>query len=106
MDPGLSRVGCRRVVVCVAEKDMFKDRGWRYGELLGGWGAKAEVVESKGEDHERCQEVSRGERTTLKHTLKAHTEVHWGHKARILKRPPSLNELNDQLAYGRKIKNA
>ncbi|KAK2987669.1 hypothetical protein RJ640_027921 [Escallonia rubra] len=54
MDPELSRVGCRRVLVCVAEKDMFKDRGWRYGEELGGrsgWGGKVEVVESKGEDH-------------------------------------------------------
>ncbi|KAK5839757.1 hypothetical protein PVK06_008594 [Gossypium arboreum] len=38
--PSLVGLGCRRVLVCVAEKDVLRDRGWRYYELwgqVGGW---------------------------------------------------------------------
>lgn len=37
--PSLVGLGCRRVLVCVAEKDMLRDRGWLYFEALGrsGW---------------------------------------------------------------------
>ncbi|KAK4768887.1 hypothetical protein SAY86_027037 [Trapa natans] len=52
-DAKLSALGCSRVLVCVAEKDRLRDRGWRYGELLrkSGWGGEVEVMESKGEGH-------------------------------------------------------
>ncbi|PPS19418.1 hypothetical protein GOBAR_AA01156 [Gossypium barbadense] len=38
--PSLVGLGCRRVLVCVAEKDVLRDRRWRYYELwgqVGGW---------------------------------------------------------------------
>ncbi|KAI3509528.1 hypothetical protein L1887_24881 [Cichorium endivia] len=53
MDPKLSDLGCSRILVCVAEKDIGKDRGWYYKDVLGknGWNGDIEVVEDKGEDH-------------------------------------------------------
>ncbi|GFY89609.1 alpha/beta-Hydrolases superfamily protein [Actinidia rufa] len=53
MDPGLSRLGCEKVLVCVAEKDFLRDRGWYYKEELGksGWGGVVEIMEAVGEDH-------------------------------------------------------
>ncbi|CAL1389445.1 unnamed protein product [Linum trigynum] len=52
-DPKLSGLGCRRVLVLVAEKDSLKDRGRLYCETLGknGWPGKAEIHEAKGENH-------------------------------------------------------
>ncbi|KAK7252047.1 hypothetical protein RIF29_35747 [Crotalaria pallida] len=52
-DPNLGRVGCKRVLVFVAEKDSLKDRGWYYKEVLekSGWSGAVEVVEDKEEDH-------------------------------------------------------
>ncbi|PON63402.1 Arylacetamide deacetylase, partial [Trema orientale] len=52
-DPNVGKMGCGRVLVCVAEKDRLKDRGWFYGEVLrkSGWEGSIEVVEAKGEDH-------------------------------------------------------
>lgn len=52
-DPNLGRLGCGRVLVCVAEKDFLKDRGLYYSELLrkSGWKGVVEVMEAKGEDH-------------------------------------------------------
>ncbi|CAI8618397.1 unnamed protein product [Vicia faba] len=52
-DPNLGSLGFKRVLVCVAEKDLLKDRGWYYKELLEkiGWGGAVEVVETKDEDH-------------------------------------------------------
>lgn len=53
-DPKLGKLGCEKVIVCVAEKDLLKDRGFYYAEMLkkSGWGGKTvEVLESKGEDH-------------------------------------------------------
>ncbi|XP_015874242.3 probable carboxylesterase 12 [Ziziphus jujuba] len=52
-DPSLGRLGCGKVLVCVAEKDFLKDRGLYYGELLKktGWGGDVELMETKGEEH-------------------------------------------------------
>ncbi|CAL5213181.1 unnamed protein product [Lathyrus oleraceus] len=52
-DPNLGSLGCKRVLVCVAGKDLLKDRGWYYKELLEkiGWGGVVDVVETKDEHH-------------------------------------------------------
>uniref|UniRef100_A0A2N9HNC9 Alpha/beta hydrolase fold-3 domain-containing protein n=1 Tax=Fagus sylvatica TaxID=28930 RepID=A0A2N9HNC9_FAGSY len=52
-DSQLSRLGCSRVLVFVAEKDGLKDRGWTYCEVLkkSGWNGVVEIVETEGEDH-------------------------------------------------------
>ncbi|KAI3753175.1 hypothetical protein L2E82_25221 [Cichorium intybus] len=52
-DPKVSDLGCSRALVCVAEKDILKDRGWYYKEILvkNGWRGNIEVIEDKGEDH-------------------------------------------------------
>ncbi|KMT16557.1 hypothetical protein BVRB_3g048500 [Beta vulgaris subsp. vulgaris] len=52
-DQCLSSLGCNRVLICVAQKDLFRDRGLYYKEVLekSGWQGTVEVVESKGEDH-------------------------------------------------------
>ncbi|CDP01319.1 unnamed protein product [Coffea canephora] len=34
MEPNLSRLGCKKVLIYVAEKDILKDRGWLYKEAL------------------------------------------------------------------------
>ncbi|KAF3639219.1 hypothetical protein FXO37_24047 [Capsicum annuum] len=51
--PGLMSLGCRRVLICVAEKDILKDRGWAYYQALGlsGWMGVVEIQETQGEDH-------------------------------------------------------
>ncbi|CDO97159.1 unnamed protein product [Coffea canephora] len=53
MEPNLSRLGCKRVLVYVAEKDILKERGWIYKEALekSEWGGDVEVVEVAGENH-------------------------------------------------------
>ncbi|KAA8536178.1 hypothetical protein F0562_028656 [Nyssa sinensis] len=53
VDPRLSRLGCSRVVVCVADKDGLRERGWFYYEMLkkSGWGGMVEIVETEGEEH-------------------------------------------------------
>jgi len=52
-DPNLGKLAAKRVLVCVAEKDLLKDRGWFYKELLekSEWEGVAEVMEANGEDH-------------------------------------------------------
>ncbi|KAK1401127.1 Arylacetamide deacetylase [Heracleum sosnowskyi] len=52
-DPRLSSLGCKRVIIFVAEQDVLKHRGLYYKELLdkSGWGGKVEVVETKDENH-------------------------------------------------------
>ncbi|KAG8368342.1 hypothetical protein BUALT_Bualt15G0035600 [Buddleja alternifolia] len=47
MDPKLSSIGCKRVLVYVAENDILKDRGWDYKEALkkSGWDGDIEVVD-------------------------------------------------------------
>ncbi|KAK4477050.1 hypothetical protein RD792_016252 [Penstemon davidsonii] len=53
MDPDLSSIGCKRVLVYVAEKDVFRERGLYFEEALkkSGWGGEVEVVDVEGEDH-------------------------------------------------------
>ncbi|KAL4615477.1 hypothetical protein ACB092_07G127800 [Castanea dentata] len=53
-DSKLGSLGCKRVLICIAEKDMLKDRGWYYSELLGksGYSGVVEVMEAQGEDHD------------------------------------------------------
>ncbi|KAJ1377972.1 Alpha/Beta hydrolase fold [Sesbania bispinosa] len=52
-DPNLGRLGCSRVLVCVAGNDLLKDRGWNYKELLekSGWSGPVQVMEAKDEEH-------------------------------------------------------
>ncbi|PSS26098.1 2-hydroxyisoflavanone dehydratase [Actinidia chinensis var. chinensis] len=52
-DPGLCKMGCSKVMVCVASKDLLKPRGEDYCEILKnrGWEGTVELVESEGEDH-------------------------------------------------------
>ncbi|KAK6135674.1 hypothetical protein DH2020_030577 [Rehmannia glutinosa] len=49
----LSKLGCDRVLVCVAEKDQLRNRGWNYYEKLKkcDWKGVVEFYESPGEDH-------------------------------------------------------
>lgn len=51
--PELAGLGCGRVMVCVAEKDVLAERGRAYYEALKAsqWRGEAELVESEGEDH-------------------------------------------------------
>ncbi|CAK7329838.1 unnamed protein product [Dovyalis caffra] len=53
VDPNMSKFKCDKVLVCVAEKDMLKDRGVAYYEAMkkSGWGGTVDFYESKGEDH-------------------------------------------------------
>lgn len=49
----LSGLGCARVLVCVAEKDFLKSRGFNYYESLkkSGWNGVVDIFESAGEPH-------------------------------------------------------
>ncbi|GAA0156685.1 hypothetical protein Leryth_012324 [Lithospermum erythrorhizon] len=51
--PSLAGLNCKRVLVCVAEKDILKDRGWLYYQILSksGWLGVAEIQETEGEAH-------------------------------------------------------
>ncbi|KAF6163945.1 hypothetical protein GIB67_011269 [Kingdonia uniflora] len=51
--PSLSQLGCRRVLVFIAEKDVLRDRGQLYYEILkkSGWRGNVEIMEIEGEDH-------------------------------------------------------
>ncbi|XP_047971658.1 2-hydroxyisoflavanone dehydratase-like [Salvia hispanica] len=53
MDPGLRRVGCGRVLVYVAGKDVLRFRGKYYAAALrrSGWKGGVKVVEVEGESH-------------------------------------------------------
>ena len=52
-DERLWRLGCSKVLVCVAEKDALRERGWFYYETLGksGWSGEVEIMETEGEGH-------------------------------------------------------
>ncbi|KAK7362657.1 hypothetical protein VNO77_04776 [Canavalia gladiata] len=52
-DPKLGKLACGRVLVCVAGKDLLRDRGWYYKELVekNGWCGVAEVAEIEEENH-------------------------------------------------------
>ncbi|XVF45163.1 hypothetical protein PTKIN_Ptkin02bG0183000 [Pterospermum kingtungense] len=49
----LADLGCTKVLVCVAEKDILRHRGWYYCEKLkeSGWGGEVELMEAPGEEH-------------------------------------------------------
>ncbi|KAK7310864.1 hypothetical protein RJT34_08632 [Clitoria ternatea] len=51
--PGLERVGCNKVLVTVAEKDILRERGKLYHKKLvnSDWKGTAEFYETLGEDH-------------------------------------------------------
>ncbi|KAH6758974.1 hypothetical protein C2S51_019209 [Perilla frutescens var. frutescens] len=51
--PSLVGLGCWRVLVTVAEKDLLKDRGWLYFQVLSrsGWLGALEIDETEGEEH-------------------------------------------------------
>ncbi|EEF52438.1 probable carboxylesterase 2 [Ricinus communis] len=51
--PSVKGLGCESVLVFTAEKDILCERGQFYYENLvkSGWKGKAEIVETKGEDH-------------------------------------------------------
>ncbi|KAG0478002.1 hypothetical protein HPP92_012721 [Vanilla planifolia] len=46
-------MGCRRLLVCVAERDPMRERGAAYYEMVkrSGWKGEAELVETEGESH-------------------------------------------------------
>lgn len=49
----LAGIGCRRLLVVVAEKDVLRERGIRYNATVkdSGWEGEVELVEFEGEDH-------------------------------------------------------
>ncbi|XP_030441798.1 2-hydroxyisoflavanone dehydratase-like [Syzygium oleosum] len=51
--PSLAGLGCGRLLVSVAEKDLLRDRGLKYCEAVkeSGFKGELEVVEVEGEDH-------------------------------------------------------
>ncbi|CAN6249612.1 unnamed protein product [Urochloa humidicola] len=51
--PSLRALPCRRVLVCLAEEDVLRDRGRAYCEALraSGWSGEVEVVEAAGQGH-------------------------------------------------------
>lgn len=51
--PSLVGLKCGRVLVCVAGKDILRDRGRLYYEVLGrsGWPGVVEIMETEGEGH-------------------------------------------------------
>ncbi|KAK1395746.1 Gibberellin receptor GID1 [Heracleum sosnowskyi] len=51
--PPLEHLECAKVLVCVAEKDILRDRGLLFYESLekSEWKGKAELIDVKGEDH-------------------------------------------------------
>ncbi|GAV86739.1 Abhydrolase_3 domain-containing protein [Cephalotus follicularis] len=53
LDPNFASLGCNKVLVCVAEKDMLCQRGKFYCDNLGkcGWGGVVEIMEAKEEGH-------------------------------------------------------
>jgi acetyl esterase/lipase len=52
-DPKLASLGCSKVLVAVAEKDLLRDRDLLYCEALKkcGWGGAVETMEAEGEGH-------------------------------------------------------
>ncbi|KAK8930695.1 putative carboxylesterase 2 [Platanthera zijinensis] len=52
-EKAVMRMACRRVMVCVAERDLMRARGRAYWEMLkrSQWGGEAEIMETKAEGH-------------------------------------------------------
>ncbi|CAA2967395.1 Arylacetamide deacetylase [Olea europaea subsp. europaea] len=53
MDLNLSKLGCKKVLIYVAEEDILKERGYHYKEALTkcGWDGEVDIVDVKGENH-------------------------------------------------------
>ncbi|KAL2463948.1 putative carboxylesterase 13 [Forsythia ovata] len=68
--PSLSGLGCKRLLVCLAEKDPLTSRGIIYVESLkkSGWNGEVEVVEVEGEDH--CFHIFDPEKDKAKDLIK------------------------------------
>lgn len=51
--PSLDGLGCSRLLVCVSEKDVLREKGVKYYELVreSGWEGEVELVEVEEEDH-------------------------------------------------------
>ncbi|KEH33676.1 2-hydroxyisoflavanone dehydratase [Medicago truncatula] len=51
--PSLEKLGCSRIIVCVAGQDRLRDRGVWYWECVknSGWNGKLEFFEEKDENH-------------------------------------------------------
>ncbi|KAL2349505.1 hypothetical protein Fmac_003505 [Flemingia macrophylla] len=51
--PSLRGLGCSKILVCVAERDLMKDRGVLYYDTLknSGWPGEAYLFQVQGEDH-------------------------------------------------------
>lgn len=52
-DPKLGMLGCKKVLVFVAEKDSLRDRAWSYYQALkkSDWSGEVEIVETEEEGH-------------------------------------------------------
>ncbi|KAI3459371.1 hypothetical protein Pfo_016034 [Paulownia fortunei] len=68
--PSLSRIGCPKMIICLAEKDLITGRGLVYAEKVkkSGWKGEVEVVEVEGEDH--CFHISDPETEKAKNLIK------------------------------------
>ncbi|CAI9104232.1 OLC1v1002864C1 [Oldenlandia corymbosa var. corymbosa] len=64
-EPKLASLGCKRVLVYVAEQDILKDRGWLYKQELekGGWNGEIEIVEVEEEGHVFNLRFPKGEKS-------------------------------------------
>ncbi|KAL7617981.1 hypothetical protein Lser_V15G03566 [Lactuca serriola] len=53
MDPYISAFGSSKILVCVAENDIVRERGLNYKKVMetSGWKGKVELMESIGEKH-------------------------------------------------------
>ncbi|GAA0173930.1 deacetylase [Lithospermum erythrorhizon] len=54
LHPGiLSKIVCKKILICTAEIDKVRHCGWSYYEAIknSGWGGEVEIVEAEGEDH-------------------------------------------------------
>ncbi|KAK3420723.1 hypothetical protein EUGRSUZ_J02634, partial [Eucalyptus grandis] len=53
-DLRLSRMGCARVLIFIAEREVQREREWLYRDSLvkSGWEGTVEVMEAKGEGHQ------------------------------------------------------
>lgn len=53
LDPNLPKLGCKRVLIIVAELDILRDRGIYYNKAVtsSGWKGDAKIIDLKGEEH-------------------------------------------------------
>ncbi|XP_038724120.1 2-hydroxyisoflavanone dehydratase-like [Tripterygium wilfordii] len=68
--PSLAKLGCSKLLVCVAEHDELRDRGVRYYDLVkeSGWDGELELYEVEGEGH--CFQIFDTETTKAKNMIK------------------------------------